>query len=565
MASYLDATADTEALAAERESALLALTENVDLAVPRLRAATDAVAQTERTLAQLTAEHDLLTSIRLPDGINELDTAITAQQQALQRAKDAELSAQAADAAARDALAAAPDRGPLEQARREHAEQRRILTEVPSARTDVEAAATRLEQAGQQSTAAGQAVDTSRDARDAAASDAAAASSLVARLTIEAESLSAVTLPGGLTELDDRIHTAAGTLTDSAERLAAAERADAAARAALRDAPPRGPLELTLRQVAELAVATAAVEPIRQRAQQASQDQLRTQSDLAAATAARDKARAARDKAVVASGAAALRPHLVAGDACPVCEQVVTTLPPSAHAPKLAAADKAAAAADAKVQKARTEDLKAAQLVAAVDAQLTTATERVAALQSALDGQPTDEAVIREALSGLDRLDSQARAADESVRQARSQNTAAQATVRQVETDASVLRRSLQQTRDPLVALGAPQVDGSHLLASWTQLTEWAAAQSDSRRQALLAARPADEAAQAALRLAEKGLADARTREAQARKAETEATASHRAGQGRAEGTADPAGRTHRVPVRCAERLRRAGPTGADR
>ena len=164
--------------------------------------------------------------------------------------------------------------------------------------------------------------------------------------------------------------------------------------------------------------------------------------------------------------------------------------------------------------------------MAAVDAQLTTATERVAALQSALDGQPTDEAVIREALSGLDRLDSQARAADESVRQARSQNTAAQATVRQVETDASVLRRSLQQTRDPLVALGAPQVDGSHLLASWTQLTEWAAAQSDSRLQALLAARPADEAAQAALRLAEKALADARTREAQARKAETEATAS---------------------------------------
>ena len=82
LASYLDANAHTEALAAERESALLALTENVELAVPRLRAATDAVAQTERTLAQLTAEHDLLTSIRLPDGINELDTAITTQQQA---------------------------------------------------------------------------------------------------------------------------------------------------------------------------------------------------------------------------------------------------------------------------------------------------------------------------------------------------------------------------------------------------------------------------------------------------------------------------------------------------
>ena len=45
LANYLDATAETEALAAERESALLALTENVDLAVPRLRSATDAVAR----------------------------------------------------------------------------------------------------------------------------------------------------------------------------------------------------------------------------------------------------------------------------------------------------------------------------------------------------------------------------------------------------------------------------------------------------------------------------------------------------------------------------------------
>lgn len=524
---YFDATAQMEALAAERESALLALTENVDLAVPRLRAATDAVAQTQRALAELTAEHQLLTSVSLPAGISELDSAVTAQHQALQQAKDAERSAQTADTTARDALAAAPDRGPLEQARRELAEQRRILAEVPSARTDVEAAANRLELAGQQSTAAGQAVETSRSARDAAAVEATAAGSLVARLTAEAESLAAVALPAGLAELDDRIHTAEAVLKESAERLAAAERADAATRAAVRGAPPRGPMELVLRQLADLAHATAAVDPIRQRGRQAAEDLERTRDELIAATTAREKARAARDRAALAGGAAALRPHLVEGDACPVCEQVVTTLPPPAHAPKLAAADKAVAAADAKVQKARAEDLKAAQLVAAVDAQLSTATERVTTLQTALAGQPVDEAVIRESLSELDRLDTQARAADEAVQRARTQHTAAQAEVREAEADATVLRRSLQQVRDPLVALGAPGVDGSHLLASWTQLTDWAASQSTSRRQTLAAARAADDAAQAALRLAEKALTDTQTRAERARKAETEATASH--------------------------------------
>ena len=416
MASYLDATADTEALAAERESALLALTENVELAVPRLRAATDAVAQTERTLAQLTAEHDLLTSIRLPDGINELDTAITAQQQALQRAKDAERSAQAADAAARDALAAAPDRGPLEQARREHAEQRRILTEVPSARTDVEAAATRLEQAGQQSTAAGQAVDTSRDARDAAASDAAAASSLVARLTIEAESLSAVTLPAGLTELDDRIHDRRRTLTESAERLAAAERADAAARAALRGAPrPRtvgadpaaggrigccdggGGADPAARAtgVAKISCepratslrrpppATRPVPPGTRPSSRA----VRRHCDRTwwPATPARSANRSSRPS-----------PRRRTRRNSPQPTRPLPQRMPRYRRPA------------PKISRLRSWWRQSTP-------SWTTATERVAALQSALDGQPTDEAVIREALSGLDRLDAQARAADESV------------------------------------------------------------------------------------------------------------------------------------------------------
>ena len=137
LTGLLDATPEAEELAAERESALLALTASVDLVVPQLRAATEAVAETQRALAELTAEHQLLTSVNLPDGITELDSAVTAQQRALQQAKNAERSAQTADAVARDALAAAPDRGPLEQARREHAEQRRILAEVPAARTDV--------------------------------------------------------------------------------------------------------------------------------------------------------------------------------------------------------------------------------------------------------------------------------------------------------------------------------------------------------------------------------------------------------------------------------------------
>ncbi len=527
LTGLLDATPEAEELAAERESALQALTASVDLVVPQLRAATEAVAETQRALAELTAEHLLLTSVNLPDGITELDSAVTAQQRALQQAKNAERSAQTADAVARDALAAAPDRGPLEQARREHAEQQRILAEVPAARTDVEAAATRLEQAAKESIAAVQAVESSRTARDTAATVAVTANDLVTRLTTEAESLAAVSLPAGLAELDERSRAAAAALQASSDRLVAAEQADTEARAALRGAPPRAPLELTLRHLAELEEAAANLGSIHTRAQLAAAERQRTEAALAAATIAREKARAARDKAAIEGGAAALRPHLVTGESCPVCEQIVTTLPPPAHAPKLVTADKALVAADATVQKARAEDSTAAQAVAAIDAQESAAQERVTALRTALEGQPTDEAVIRETLRELDQFDARAQAADGTVRQAREQSAAARAAVRQAETDSATLRRSLQQVRDPLVALGAPGMDGSELLASWTELADWAGAAARARRQALPGAQSADNAAQVALRLAEKALVDAQTEAAQARKAETDATASH--------------------------------------
>ena len=135
--------------------------------------------------------------------------------------------------------------------------------------------------------------------------------------------------------------------------------------------------------------------------------------------------------------------------------------------------------------------------------------------------------LIRETLKDLDRLDAQAHAADEAVQRARTQLAAAQAAVRQAEADAATLRRDLHQTRDPLVALGAPAVDGSQLLAAWTRLTDWAATQANTRRQALPGAQAADDAAQTALRVADKALTDAQTQAAQARKAETDATGSH--------------------------------------
>ena len=275
----LDATAEAETLAVERVTALEALADRVDVAVPRLRASAAAVELAERRLQELTAEHLLLRSVRVPDGVLELDLACTAHQVALAAAAAVEGSAVAADVAARQALSAAPDRGPLEEARRGYAEQRRILTDVPAARADVEAAVNRLELAAEDAEAATLSVEASRGARETAAAAAAAARTVVDRLVLECESLAAVALPDGLGELGRRSRTADQALQDSRNRLDKAEKGDADARAAVRNAPRRAPLELALQQLAELTTATANVSTIAEKQQSAAADREFTQRD----------------------------------------------------------------------------------------------------------------------------------------------------------------------------------------------------------------------------------------------------------------------------------------------
>ena len=286
-------------------------------------------------------------------------------------------------------------------------------------------------------------------------------------------------------------------------------------------------MEHALQQITELAEATSAVGPLEKSREQAADEHARTRAELDAAIATREAARAARDELALTNSAARLRPHLAVGDACPVCEQTVATLPKALRVPKLAAAEKAVTAADTKVQLARTAESAAAAALATAVAQVTAASQRVSHLQSALDGQPTDAATIRESLTALDSLEAEAQAAGDAVQGAREQLAAAQRDATLVDAEAAELRTALHTTRDPLVSLGAPTVDGSQLLAAWTTLTEWAAKQTKARHKALTATTSETEAAADGLRVAEKALTDANTQVAASRLAETGATTAH--------------------------------------
>jgi len=477
-----DATEDAETHAVQRESALAALVETVRQDVPRLRSATRAMESAGYDLDRIVTERDLLAGLTVPDDVAELDDAHTAAQAALSVAAAAEAAARQADRDARDRLAAAPDRGPLDQALRDHAELARVGAALPDARATARQAAERLTATITQAGSASTALEQARSARDVARATVSDLGAQVEHLTAEIGLLDAVVIPDGLVELAGRTAAAASAVAATADALAAAQDRETLAQDALAAAPPRGPVEESLRLVGELAEAEQAVLPL-VREQEAAAAALRSAGDAVTdAEQAREQARAAREHASLAHRAAVLRSELVAGQVCPVCDQTVATLPAAADTPELVGADEAVRALDPAVATARAAQAKASNAETAMATRLATARQRVAALTERLAGRPQDPAALGRTLIEIDALGAASRSASVQVRTRRAEHHRAVAVAHTLEAEAADARTALRGARDPLVVIGAPSPDEADLLAAWTGLAEWAGRQAGTRR-----------------------------------------------------------------------------------
>ena len=525
LSAFADATEDAESAAAAREDALATLADRVAAALPELQDANRALDAAQTRCDRLTVELETLRAVQLPGDVTALDEARSAADTALTVAWAAEDAAQSADTTARERLAAAPARGPLEQARRDHAEHARIVAVLPGARAAVKAVAADREQAAIACAAAGAALETARAARDSAAAAAEAAASEAHRVADEHTRLTTVTMPVDLPELNKRGRDARGRLTAAGDALTAAEERDAAARDRLEDAPVRGPLEKALADLAALAQATGTLPSLAAAHQHATKQLEQARTAISTAAAVLHEAHAAREVAAMANRAAALRPHLTAGDACPVCEQTVAVVPPPLRAPELAAADEAVVAATAELDRARGAEASAGRAEAKAAAAYDAATERIAQLHAGLPGQPDDEAAVRDGLAHLDELASTVGVAAAEVHQARADRAQAQREVSAAETAVAALRAALHTARDPLVALAAPAVNDADLLDAWTSLIDWAQQEAAVRAALLPPARAAVQQAAVALHTAEQAFVAAGQEAARSRTAETHACA----------------------------------------
>ena len=227
-------------------------------------------------------------------------------------------------------------------------------------------------------------MDDSRTKRDEALRAAQATAERVTVLTGEHTRFAAVSIPQGVTELDEQRSAATRATKTAVDVLEKAEQADAAAREALAAAAPDSSLGQATRDLSELRTLLADLASAERAAHGAATALERAEGALAAAEEARRERQAELEEARRDHVVAGLRPHLVAGEPCPVCEQSVLTLPAPLEAHAVDAAQAHLAEADNRVNAARAAVREADAIAANTNANLSARAERQTVLASHL-------------------------------------------------------------------------------------------------------------------------------------------------------------------------------------
>jgi exonuclease SbcC len=552
LVTFADATQQAQDAATAAQTTLERLAERAEAARPMIQAADHELSSAEAELERLERERAALAAVRVPDDVAELDAGLSAARAAAQQAEAAEQRALAADQAARAELAAGPRRAPLELARQRRAERGQRAAGRPKAKREVERLGGLTGRAETAVTEAAAALEALRGQRDDAAGSAAVAAQRVGDLGAEHAALASVAVPAGVDQLDVRRAAAIAAGEQALAALQAAEQADGDARAARDSGTRPGALEQVQRDLRDLenlvGERSKADAGLRQaRAARASVD-----AALASAEAGHEGRQRDVDEARRAHVAADLRPHLVAGQPCPVCEQTVVALP----APLAAAAfddaqarlDEAGRVLGAARAAAGRAALAAEKAGARLDSLADQRSRRVTALAAAQAGplscagltalaglldyraedagraagdagqfgadggqaaaKEADRAAAEEArrveaalaevtaaAAARQGLDAAADLAAGAVKAARARAESARAQLDQAQAKTDAAQARLRDARDPLVRLGAPPADAPGIAAAWTQLASWAAGVARAREKQLAEAREAAGAA----------------------------------------------------------------------
>ncbi|MFP5308590.1 MAG: AAA family ATPase [Actinomycetes bacterium] len=341
-----------------------------------------------------------------------------------------------------------------------------------------------------------------------------AARRAVDEATTRLDRVRAIVVPDDVAEVAAAVSAARGALEGAGAEEERAVAAVTAAEEALAALPERGAVDALVRAHAEVARCEAAVttaeghlEATRTTAEESRTHAARLAADAEAAEAALRRA----ERAELAHAVAA---DLEAGAPCPVCTQVVTTLPHHEPPADLATArrtrDEAVAAAREATGVAERAAQDAATAAGAAQAARTSLDDARSEREqrAAAVGLPATEPEAATALA--DRVAAATRACDEAraaAREATAARTSAEQHLRAAEHAAGAAWGAFDRSRDAVADLGPPAVERTDLGAAWQALAAFAAglvpeleAAAEAATRGIEAAREAWRACAAALR-----------------------------------------------------------------
>ncbi len=320
--------------------------------VPSLGAAAQTVTETGGRLDELTVQQRALATVQVPPDVAALDAKLASATRTLAEATKVHDAAEASDTQAAQKVRAFRPRHELLTLRQQWDDLAKADTDLPDLETGVTKAATAHREAKQATEAAEQNTEQLRAAAERAADAADRTQQAVTSAVEQIATLATITIPSDLGELTTALTALRTRHAELETETVAAEDAYTTAQAALGSVPS----EATLSTGGQLATTvhdtlTADLDTWDDRDQTASA--LATAATAAVtATAALETARAALDAARLADEAGALRAHLLPGQPCPVCEQLVKAVPAGHDTTHVAAAEQGLASAQSRSDQA---------------------------------------------------------------------------------------------------------------------------------------------------------------------------------------------------------------------
>lgn len=500
LSRHADATVEAEAAAQARVEALEHLAASVDQLVPQITAAHARAHEADARADTLRGETTLLTSLRTPDGIEELQRQATQAQKAAQQARDAADAAAQTLADATQEAQSGPQRTDLTRTRDRYTEKAALVGRREGVIADAERTQGEVTQCEEQLKASKDAVDGARRIAEETRERRDHARQTHEKLQQRRQLLAAVRTPDGVTDLTSRAATHADQAEAAAGQLAAARDLHEQAARALTAAGDGSRLTDAHQTLDQLIDVIGALTDATGELGACAQTTSRTAAAAAGAQARLNTATTALEQAQALAGAAQLRPQLQVGHDCPVCEQNVTILPPPLSDPALEAAEKArtAAAKEHRDLQAQHEDAKtkAADQQRTVD-QLTPQRSlldtRLATLLPGRPGGPdrdctADRAQLDELTASRHQLTADEQQARDALQTAHTAHDAATAAAAALQRELDQARNALHSTLGTVAVLDPPPVDTDDLTANWAALEAWARTQTATAERDLEAA-----------------------------------------------------------------------------